>query len=263
MLLWIAILTYLISGLGTIWFLFKSKPINRSLVYGSAIIGVLAHTASLANSLFVGEMLQMSLLNSISVCVWMTISVIVVSSFTKPLHNLFTFFMPAGAVFLIIAHLAPQMASPKQYSAGMMIHIMVSLLAYSIMLIATLQAILVNIQTTHLHRHRLNSPITSILPPLQSMERLMFEWLMIGFVLLTVAIVTGTLYVDNLLAQHLIHKTVLTLISWLFFATLLFGHFYLGWRGQRASRLIYLGFGFLLVAFMGSKFVLEYLLHVG
>jgi ABC-type uncharacterized transport system permease subunit len=81
-------------------------------------------------------------------------------------------------------------------------------------------------------------------------------------VLLTAAIITGGIYVDNMLAQHLIHKTVLTLIAWAFFATLLFGHFYLGWRGQYASRLIYLGFGFLIVAFMGSKFVLEYLLHI-
>ncbi|MEJ2045046.1 MAG: cytochrome c biogenesis protein CcsA [Reinekea sp.] len=262
MLLWIAILTYLISGAGAIWFMLNNKPINQVLVYGAAIIGVLAHTASLASSLFVSEMLQMSLLNSISVCVWMTISVIVISSVTKPLHNLFTFFMPAGALFLIIAHLAPQMASPKLYTAGMMAHIMISLLAYSIMIIVTLQALLVNIQTNHLHKHQFNSPITSILPPLQSMERLMFEWLMIGFILLTAAIVTGTLYVDNLLAQHLIHKTVLTLVSWIFYATLIFGHFYLGWRGQRASRLIYLGFGFLLVAFVGSKFVLEYLLQV-
>ena len=262
MLLWIAILTYLISGLSAVWFLLKKRPMNRLIIYGSAIFGVIVQTISLANNLFVAQMLQMSLIHSISICVWMTITVIIISSFTKPLHNLFTIFMPAGALILAIAHLAPQMAAPKLYSAGMVIHILVSLLAYSIMIITTIQAILVDIQTKHLHEHRFDSPLTSVLPPLQSMERLMFEWLIIGFILLTAAIVTGALYVDNLLAQHLIHKTVLTFVSWLFFATLIFGHFYLGWRGQRASRLIYLGFGFLLVAFIGSKFVLEYLLRV-
>jgi len=153
----------------------------------------------------------MSLLNTISICVWMTIAVILISALSKPLHNLFTFFMPAGAAFLVLAIFAPQLAEPKIYTTGMLVHIFVSLLAYSVMIVATLQAILVNIQSNHLHNHRFNNRISSMLPPLQSMERLMFEWLIIGFVLLTVAIVTGGLYVENMLAQHLIHKTALTL----------------------------------------------------
>jgi ABC-type uncharacterized transport system permease subunit len=93
------------------------------------------------------------------------------------------------------------------------------------------------------------------------MERLLFEWLMIGFILLTAAMISGGLFVDNLLTQDLVHKTVLTFVAWLFFATLLFGHFYLGWRGALASRLTVFGFIFLMLAFFGSKFVLEYLLH--
>lgn len=262
MLLWIAITTYAASGLVAIYNAFaKTRPANARLAYlGLAILGLVAHSASLASELVVQGMLQMSLLNSISVCVWMTILVILISALTKPIHNLFMFFMPTGSALLLLALAAPQQAEAKFYSAGMLVHIFVSLLAYSVMIVSTLQAILVNIQSNHLHRHELNHRISSILPPLQSMERLMFEWVFIGFILLTIAMVTGGMYVENLLAQHLIHKTVLTLISWGFFAVLIFGHFYLGWRGKRASQLIYLGFGFLLVAFMGSKFVLEYLL---
>ncbi len=262
MLLWIAILTYLTSGLVAIWSVMKEKKYPLWVVYSPAAIGLAAHSAQLISEVMVAGMLQMSLLNSISICVWMTIAVILISALSKPIHNLFMFLMPAGAAFLVLALFAPQLAAPKAYSTGMLVHIFISLLAYSVMIITTLQAILVNIQSNHLHKHRFNNKISSILPPLQSMERLMFEWLMIGFVLLTAAIITGGIYVDNMLAQHLIHKTVLTLIAWAFFATLLFGHFYLGWRGQYASRLIYLGFGFLIVAFMGSKFVLEYLLHI-
>lgn len=261
MLLWITIITYFVSGFGAFYFLVNEKPVQRWLVYVPAAIGVAAHTAALTSEVIVEGMLQLSLLNSISICVWMTISVIVVSSLSKPLHNLFTFFMPAGALFLLVALFVPQLAQPKAYSAGMLIHVFVSLLAYSVMIIATLQALLVNIQSNHLHRHQFNNRLSRVLPPLQSMERLMFEWLMIGFILLTAAMVSGGLYVENMLAQHLIHKTVLTMVSWGFFATLIFGHFYLGWRGQRASQMIYLGFGFLLVAFVGSKFVLEYLIQ--
>jgi len=261
MLLWIAIVTYLASGVTAIVSLINERKIVRWHLYGPALIGLAAHSAELISEVIVEGMLQMSLLNTISICVWMTIAVILISALSKPLHNLFTFFMPAGAAFLVLAIFAPQLAEPKIYTTGMLVHIFVSLLAYSVMIVATLQAILVNIQSNHLHNHRFNNRISSMLPPLQSMERLMFEWLIIGFVLLTVAIVTGGLYVENMLAQHLIHKTALTLIAWGFFATLIFGHFYLGWRGQRASRLIYFGFSFLLVAFMGSKFVLEYLLQ--
>ena len=260
MLLWIAVFTYFTSGLSAIITLMKGRKLNLWLVYGSACIGVVAHTISLTSDLLLNEQLRMSLLNSISICVWMTITVIVLSALSKPLHNLFTFFMPAGALLLLIALLAPQPVTAKAYSAGMLIHIFVSLLAYSVILITTIQAVLVNVQAHHLHKHQLNSRIMSILPPLQSMERLMFEWLIIGFVLLTAAIITGGLYVENMLAQQISHKTILTLIGWGFFATLIFGHFYLGWRGARASRMIYLGAGFLMVAFVGSKFVLEYLL---
>jgi ABC-type uncharacterized transport system permease subunit len=262
MLLWIVIFSYLASGIAAITATYTEKNVNKWTYLGLAAFGVMAHTAELASELIVEGMLQMSLLNSISVCVWMTISVILISALTKPIHNLFMFFMPAASAFLLLALLAPQLAAPKAYSSGMLIHIFVSLLAYSVMIVTTLQAILVNVQSNHLHHHRFNSRISSLLPPLESMERLMFEWLMIGFVLLTLAIVTGGIYVDNMLAQHLIHKTALTIVSWGFYAVLLFGHFYLGWRGLRASQLIYIGFSFLLVAFFGSKFVLEYLIQV-
>jgi len=261
MLLWLAIITYLISGIAALSALIYQRPMVKWQLYGPALVGLAAHSAQLIAEVIVAGMLQMSLLNTISICVWMTIAVVLVSSLSKPLHNLFIFLMPAGAACLVLALFAPQLASPKAYTTGMLVHIFISLLAYSVMIVTTLQAILVNIQSNHLQQHRLNNRISRVLPPLQSMERLMFEWLIIGFMLLTASIITGGIYVDNMLAQHLLHKTVLTLIGWGFFAILIFGHFYLGWRGQRASKLIYFGFGFLLVAFVGSKFVLEYLLH--
>lgn len=260
MFLWVAIITYLASGVLAISTLMRQREIIRWQVFSLAFIGLIAHSAQLITDVAVDGMIQMSLLNSISICVWLTIAVILLSSLSKPLHNLFTIFMPAGAALLLVAVFAPQLAEPKVYSAGMVAHIFISLLSYSILIIATLQAIMVNIQSNHLHNHNVNNRVSRVFPPLQSMERLMFELLIVGFVLLTIAIVSGLVFIDNLLAQHLIHKTVLTLIAWGFFAILIYGHFNLGWRGQRASRLIYLGSGFLLIAFIGSKFVLEYLI---
>lgn len=262
MLLWVAILSYSTSGVVAIRALLTEMEPSRRSIYVPACIGLLAHSITLISQVVDSGMLQLGLLNALSICVWMTVLVILISGINKPLHNLFPFFMPGSAALLIAGIVTPQMSEPKVYSTGMLLHIFVSLLSYSVMIVATLQAILVNMQSNYLHTHRTEKRFSRILPPLQTMERLMFEWLMVGFVLLTIAIITGGIYVDNMLAQHLIHKTVLTVIAWFFFAILLFGHFYLGWRGQRASRLTYLGFGFLLIAFVGSKFVLEYLLLI-
>ncbi len=263
MLLWIAIATYLLSGFFSIKTLLGNHKVIRWQLYGPAVVGLVAHSIHLVSTVSINGMLQFSLLNTISICVWLTIGVVLISAVTKPIHNLFTFFMPLGGILLFIGVITPQMASPKAYSNGMVFHIFVALLAYSIMIITTLQAILVNIQSNHLQKHHLNNRILKLLPPLQSMERMMFEWLMVGFMLLTVAIITGGMYVSDIFAQHLIHKTVLTIIAWFFFAVLIFGHFYLGWRGQQASRMVYLGMIFLLVAFVGSKFILEYLIKIG
>lgn len=93
------------------------------------------------------------------------------------------------------------------------------------------------------------------------MERMLFELLWMGLALLTIAIVSGAVFVDNLFAQHLVHKTVLTIAAWLLFATLLWGHYRLGWRSKTAVRLTLAGFALLMLAFFGSKLVLELILH--
>lgn len=260
MFLGIAILTYLASGIASLIALTSEYGIRSWHVYLFAFIGLLAHTVAIVANVSVDGMLQMSLLNSVSICVWMAIAVILFSTLTKPLQNLFTMIMPGAAVILSIGLFMPQLSAPKDYSVGMLVHIFVSLLAYSVIVITTVQAILVHLQTNDLHNHRFNNKFTKFLPPLQSMEKLMFEWLIIGFALLTLAIGSGAVFVENLLAQDIVHKTLLTVVAWGFFGLLIFGHIHMGWRGLRASKLIYIGFGFLLTAFIGSKFVLEYVL---
>jgi ABC-type uncharacterized transport system permease subunit len=82
-----------------------------------------------------------------------------------------------------------------------------------------------------------------------------------GFVLLTLTLLSGVLFVDDLFAQHLVHKTVLSIAAWIVFGILLFGRWRWGWRGRRAVRLTLAGMAILLLAFFGSKFVLEVILH--
>ena len=261
MLLWIAIITYALSGTVAGHALLKRAKVNNWYLYTPAIIGLTAHSAAVLAEIYSEGMLSFSLLNALSICVWMIIAVVVVSSSSKPLQNLFPFFMPFGAILLLVGIFTPQSTLLKTYPPGMVIHIFLALLAYSVMVIATVQALLVSFQNHQLHNHQLKNPISELLPPLQSMERLLFEWVLVGFLLLTLAILTGALYVENFFAQHLIHKAVLTIVAWGFFFYVLIAHYFLGVRGSKASRLIYVGFSFLIVAFVGSKFVLEYLLQ--
>ena len=101
------------------------------------------------------------------------------------------------------------------------------------------------------------------LPPLTELESLLFRTIAVGFVLLTATLLTGVLFVENLLAQHLVHKTVLSVLSWLLFGGLLLGRWRYGWRGKVAVRWTLAAMALLVLGFFGSKFVLELVLHRG
>jgi ABC-type uncharacterized transport system permease subunit len=93
------------------------------------------------------------------------------------------------------------------------------------------------------------------------MESLLFQMIATGYALLTLALVTGILFLEDIFAQHLVHKTVLSIIAWLVFGILLWGRWRFGWRGRVAIRWTIGGFIFLMLAYFGSKFVLELVLN--
>ena len=133
----------------------------------------------------------------------------------------------------------------------------------SVLFMAALHALLLSVQSRGL-KHRSPSSSRSllkVLPPLQTMETVLFDFISAGFGLLSLAIISGFLTLDNMFAQHLVHKTILTLLAWCIFGVLLIGHYWRGWRGQRAVRFTLAGFGILLLGFYGSKLVLELILH--
>ncbi len=103
--------------------------------------------------------------------------------------------------------------------------------------------------------------VMRLFPPMQVMESMLFDTIWLGQSLLTLAILFGFMYVDDLFAQHLVHKTVLTLVSWVIFAVLLGGRHLRGWRGRTAVRFTLAGFAVLVVAFFGSQLVLEVILN--
>jgi ABC-type uncharacterized transport system permease subunit len=135
-----------------------------------------------------------------------------------------------------------------------------SVLAYSLLSIAAVQAVALAIQDHHLRTKRPGGFIRA-LPPLQTMETLLFQMISAGLVVLTLSLITGMIYLEDMFAQHLVHKTILSLLAWLVFATLLWGRWRFGWRGATAIRWTLSGFFVLLLAYIGSKWVLEILLQ--
>jgi ABC-type uncharacterized transport system permease subunit len=144
-------------------------------------------------------------------------------------------------------------------SSEVIAHVMLSILAYSLMFIAALQAITLAYQNYQL-KHKHPGGLIRLLPPLQTMESLLFELLAVGQLALTGAIVTGFIFIDDVFAQHLAHKTVFSLSAWIIYAVLLWGHYRLGWRGNTAVRWTLVGCCALMLAYFGSKFVLEIVL---
>ena len=96
-----------------------------------------------------------------------------------------------------------------------------------------------------------------ILTPIESLESGTFQSILAGFTVLTLALVSGAFFVENLFAQHLVHKVVLALIAWVVFGILLFGRWRFGWRGRQALRWTLAGYVLLGLSYFGSKLILE------
>ena len=140
------------------------------------------------------------------------------------------------------------------------LHAWCALLSYATLAIAALLAVMLWLQDRALRRHQFH-PWLRALPPLTELETLLFRTVAAGFVLLSATLLTGVLFVADLLAQHLVHKTVLSVLSWLVFGGLLLGRWRRGWRGRTAVRWVLVAMVLLVLAFFGSKAVLELVLH--
>jgi len=148
----------------------------------------------------------------------------------------------------------------SEQNFGLLTHIGLSIFAYGILTLAAIQAGFLHIQNKYL-KSNFNNPLLLKLPPLQSMESTLFEMLWVGFILLTLAIISGFIFIDdNPLTRYPIHKTVFSIIAWFTFAALLTGRHKLGWRGTTASKWTLWGSLFLMLGYFGSKFVLELIL---
>lgn len=184
------------------------------------------------------------------------------ASLRRPLHNLLLALFPLAALAVALELLLPGQQAGEHYSAGMYSHIILSILSYSTLSIAAAQATVLAVQDRMLRQHRLRG-LPNHMPPLQTMESMLFELIAVSFVLLSGAILTGVLYVENLFAQHLVHKSAFSVVAWLFLGVLIGGRIALGWRGRTAIRWTLLAFVSLLLGYLGTKIALQLFTQTG
>ncbi|WP_053981330.1 cytochrome C assembly family protein [Marinagarivorans algicola] len=232
-------------------------PVAVPLLLAGALIG---HAYSAYSLLVTPNGYDFSLFRIAPLFFWVANLLVLASSIRKPLYNMFALLLPLTALSLLSAlFLADSSQSLIQLSAGVFAHIVLSIFAYSTLTIATMHALILAYQNKQLH-NRHATGFVRLLPPLQTMEALLFELLWTGQLLLSAAIISGALFVEDMLAQHLVHKSVFSALAWLTYSVLLWGRHQMGWRGFVAVRWTLSGFGFLILAYFGSKLVLEIIL---
>jgi len=184
----------------------------------------------------------------------------VLVNLTRPVAALGVIVFPLAALLLAVDIFVAPPTVPQAMGWQIKLHVAIALIAYSVLSIAAILALLLAAQERALRPRRFDRWLQA-LPPLTLTESLLFRLIGAGFVMLTLTLLSGILFVDDLFTQHLIHKTVLSILAWIVFGILLFGRWRYGWRGRRAVNLTLTGMAILLLAFFGSKFVLEVVLR--
>lgn len=234
-----------------------SRPLALWLILG----GLCMHGWLLYDGIFRAPGINLGFFNALVLTSWTVIALFSVSSLTKPVENLGLVLLPVAALTLLLEASFPSPDFMRQAVGwDIKIHVLISMLAYSLLTLASVQAILLAIQDRHL-RQRRPAGFIRALPPLQTMESMLFEMIGTGFALLTLALLSGFAFLEDMFAQHLVHKTLLSTLAWLMFGGLLIGRLRYGWRGKTAIVWTLSGFAVLILAYFGSKMVLELILH--
>ena len=231
-----------------------------------AILAPLAlHTWLVYDMLMAPAELRFGFGQALSMMLWLAVIIYWVESRFLELEGMQAPVLALAAVCVPLPALFPGLASPSSavaHSTELRLHLALAMIAYGLFTIAALHALLMTLMERRLHGGALVGPLAA-LPPLLTMERLLFRVILAGFAFLSLTLVTGIAFSETLFgrAMKFDHKTVFAVASWFIFAALLAGRYLYGWRGRRALRWTLAGFVALLLAYVGSRFVLEVILR--
>ncbi len=229
---------------------------------GAIALALFVHALGLYDALFGEGGMRFSFSLALSLMMWLAVLIYWLESFMARMEGMQPLVLPLAALCTGLEIIFPQAHAVGNAGAtGFKLHFLAAMLAYSLLTLAALHAIFMGFSESALHKRLLTRSMSS-LPPLLTMETLLFRMLQLGFILLTLTVGSGVLFSEALFGKPLSmdHKTLFAIISWAIFATLLVGRHVWGWRGKRALRWTLAGFAVLILAYVGSRFVAEVIL---
>lgn len=253
------VLFYLTASLFIGLNLIEKVPKGRYWLFLFGFIAVCLHGLLLHEWIDIAAGQNLNVFNMLSLTAWLISIFVLVMILIKPVEILSLFIFPASALSILFV-----LAFPRVYiidtiaSPDTLFHIILSIFTFCVLCVAALLAILLAIQEWCLRENRLSGLIQKI-PPLETMETLLFQVNGLGFILLSVVLITSIYFYHELMLAHLIilQKTIIVIAAWIIFAFLLIGRFRWGWRGKKAIYYTLAGVLLLIVAYFGSKLVLE------
>ena len=221
------------------------------------------HSALLYFSMFGDDGMRFSFALALSVMMWLATLSYWIEGFRTRIEGMLPLVLGAAAIAVALPLLFGKThALEHAATTAFRLHFLAAMLAYSLFTLAALHAVLMSIVERRLHRHARGGPASLRLPPLLTLETLVFRMVWIAFVLLTIAVGSGVLSSETIYGRpfSLDHKTIFASISWVLVAILLAGRHFRGWRGRTALRWLLAGFVALMLAYVGSRFVAEIVL---
>jgi len=238
----------------------------------STLFGWLMHGAALGLDMMGPDSVRVGFAVMLSATLWITVAAYWLENRNLSLDGLRVLVLPCAALGVVLPLLFPGSVLALQgRSVWFPWHVAIAVLAYSTLTIAAFHAVLMALQESRLHAHPAGMQrgwlalAIDRLPPLLTMEKLLFRLIAFGFGLLTLTVLSGVLFSEQVFGTPVKwdHKTAFTMLSWLLFGILLAGRAWRGWRGKTALRFTLTGFATLLLAYVGTRFVLEVVLHRG
>lgn len=264
----VAISFYLLGSYSQVRNLITRTVTRRSDLLRFVLPALIFHGLFVYSVLETSSGIDLSFFN-VATLISLTINVaVLLASIREPVHNLYVFVFlisiltVAGCLAVHALAFSPT-ATPRSVSTPLLFHIVVSVVAYSILTLAACQSVLVLTMERRI-RNRDAIDLFHLLPPLESLEAMLFRFLWAGLAILTVSIATGFVFLADKFSEHLSqHHTVLSVASWVIYTFLLAGHTKFGWRGVTTTRWSLVAFVLLALAYFGTKFVIEFLLQRG
>ena len=232
-------------------------PAIPALLIG--LVGLGLHLHLLSSAVLSDEGLALSLPNVVSIMGWQIAAIALIAATRRRIRGLSALILPVAALSVLIGSAGDVPDIIQKLSWEMRAHILISVVAYTLLSIGAAIAVLMAMQDRSL-RNRHPGRLIKVLPPLETMEQVLFATIHVGVILLTLSVFSGLIFVDNAFAQHLVHKTVLSIVALVVFSLLLIGRWRFGWRGRRAIHWTLTGYSVLLLAYFGSRIILEFVL---